>query len=320
VRDVVIDALLKEGATPEEIEKIVQNKRMNDVLSGAQDVRNLYGKGSIAVVVGNPSREEYEAQVLAQERRYDSGYLEASLNLFTDGAVALDEFATGNPRLAQLSLTALDAALSGPSRFITNYCGRELGLKDKIDSCKNKIHDWLSNKVSAITDLSPETSSLLVSGGVFGAGFAFYTLKLQDKSQILHDAKKVGEAAKKVETWHVRKAKIHGKAQKTGTPGHDWQSMKEAVKATKDPDVARVHMDQSLSKVTGGKVISRMRPDVSVVRKDGRINMIEVQSKSQRSKQLQTKIEQMQDTLPSEMRGDKMKDFVDVTLVSEVKK
>jgi hypothetical protein len=58
------------------------------------------------------------------------------------------------------------------------------------------------------------------------------------------------------------KSKIHGKPQKTGTPGHDWQSMKEAVKATKDPGVAKVYMDKSLSKVTGGKVTSRMRPDV----------------------------------------------------------
>jgi hypothetical protein len=48
--------------------------------------------------------------------------------------------------------------------------------------------------------------------------------------------------------------------------------------------------------------------------------MIEVQSKSQKSGQLHTKIEQMQDMLPSEMRGDKMGDFVDRTLVPEIKK
>ncbi|MDR2723703.1 MAG: hypothetical protein LBB25_00655 [Holosporaceae bacterium] len=116
------------------------------------------------------------------------------------------------------------------------------------------------------------------------------------------------------------KSKIHGKPQKTGTEGHDWQSMREAVKATKDPNVVRVHMDQTLSKVTEGQVTSRMRPDVSVVRKDGKINMVEVQSKSQRPKQLQTKIEKMQDMLPSEIRGDKMKDFVNRTLVPEIKK
>jgi hypothetical protein len=109
--------------------------------------------------------------------------------------------------------------------------------------------------------------------------------------------------AKKVKSWQVRKAKIRGKAQVTGTPGHDWQSMREAIKATKDPNVARVHMDQSLSRVTGGKVPSRMRPDVTVVRKDGRINMIEVQSESQRRPQLEGKIQEMQDLLPPEMRG-----------------
>jgi hypothetical protein len=99
------------------------------------------------------------------------------------------------------------------------------------------------------------------------------------------------------------KSKIHGKAQKTGTEGHDWQSMREAVKSAKDPDVVRVHMDQTLSKVTEGKVTSRMRPDFAEVRKDGRITTNEVTSKSQKVEQMEKKIEKMQNLLPPAMRG-----------------
>jgi filamentous hemagglutinin len=194
----VIDALLNEGATPDEIEKIVLNEKMNNVLLNSQEVHNLYGKGSIAVVVGNPSKEEFDTQVFAQEQLYYRGYLEASLDLFASGAVALDEFATENPRLAQLSLAALDAVFSGPARFVVSYCCRELGVEDKVDACKDKIHGWLSGKISDITYLSPEMSSVLISGGEFGAGFAFYALKLQGKDKILQDAKKVGVAAKKI--------------------------------------------------------------------------------------------------------------------------
>jgi hypothetical protein len=204
VRDLVIDKLLETGATPDEIERIVLNPRMNEVLSDAQDVRNVYGKGPIAVVVGNPSKEEYDAQVRAQEQRYNGGYLEASLNLFADGAVALDEFATENPRLAQLSLLALEAAMSGPSRFVTNFCSKELGIRDKLDVCKDKIHGWLSGKVSDITKISPETSGLLISGGVFGAGFAFSMAGIQQKDTILKDAKKVGEVNRKLVTREKR--------------------------------------------------------------------------------------------------------------------
>jgi hypothetical protein len=126
----------------------------------------------------------------------------------------------------------------------------------------------------------------------------------------------LSSVAKKVKSWQVRKAKIHGKAQKTGTPGHDWQSMREA---TKDPNVARVHMDQSLSRVTGGKVPSRMRPDVTSVRKDGRINMIEVQSESQSKKFLKEKLENMRSKLPDDIKGDPLKDFVNSSLLGKKK-
>jgi hypothetical protein len=77
-------------------------------------------------------------------------------------------------------------------------------VEDKVDICKDKIHGWLSGKISDITYLSPEMSSFLVSGGEFGAGFAFYALKLQGKNKMLQDAKKVGVANRKLVTREKR--------------------------------------------------------------------------------------------------------------------
>jgi hypothetical protein len=212
---VVIDVLLKNGATPDEIEKIVLNEKMNGVFSGSQEIYNLYGKGSISVIIGNPSKEEADAQILSQEQNHSRRYLEASLGLFADGAIALDEFATENPRIAQLSMLAMEVALSGPSRFALNYCSRELGLQGKLDACKNKIHAWLSKKVSDISELSPDTSELLVSGGVFGVGFGFSFAGLQAKEKILHNAKKVGEVARRVER-EIGDASKYGKLTRPG--------------------------------------------------------------------------------------------------------
>jgi hypothetical protein len=176
----------------------------------------------------------------------------------------------------------------------------------------NDRSDALETAPSLLLDIIPFASGISKAGkaAVKAAGRLRKVTSTESKViepvstlQKYTACKAAGISATIEESWQIRKAKIHGKAQKTGTEGHDWQSMREAVSATKDPDVIRVHMDQTLSKVTEGKVTSRMRPDVSVVRKDGRISTNEVLSKSQRPKQLQTKIEKMQDLLPPEMRG-----------------
>ena len=105
-----------------------------------------------------------------------------------------------------------------------------------------------------------------------------------------------------VESWQVRKAKIKGKAQVTGTPGHEFGSMRIAVKESKKSDVEVIYMDKSLKDVTNEEVSSRKRPDVTVVRKDGRIITHEVKSKSQTKTELRDKIDKMQKSLPENRR------------------
>ncbi|MBO7453802.1 MAG: hypothetical protein J6T91_00240 [Alphaproteobacteria bacterium] len=104
------------------------------------------------------------------------------------------------------------------------------------------------------------------------------------------------------ESWQVRKAKIKGKAQVTKTPGHEIGSMRIAVEESKKSDVEVIYMDKSLKDVTNGEINSRKRPDVTVVRKDGRIITHEVKSKSQTKTELRDKIDKMQKSLPENRR------------------
>ena len=105
-----------------------------------------------------------------------------------------------------------------------------------------------------------------------------------------------------VKSWQVRKAKIKGKAQVTKTPGHEIGSMRIAVEESKKSDVEVIYMDKSLKDVTSGEISSRKRPDVTVVRKDGRIITHEVKSKSQTKTELRDKIDKMQKSLPENRR------------------
>lgn len=119
--------------------------------------------------------------------------------------------------------------------------------------------------------------------------------------------------AKTDQPWKIRegqeyKEKIIGKAQKTG-PGHDTKSYREAIKAAKDKTSEKVYLNQGINKITGAKkgdkhyVKPNRRPDVAIKRKDGKIDQIEVPSKSDDPKLLRKRMEDTHSKLPKEMQG-----------------
>lgn len=57
----------------------------------------------------------------------------------------------------------------------------------------------------------------------------------------------------------------------------------------KSGDYTKVAMNRSLSKITGGEVGSKLRPDVAGVRPDGRIDITEVLSPGQDRVKLEAK-------------------------------
>jgi RHS repeat-associated protein len=102
------------------------------------------------------------------------------------------------------------------------------------------------------------------------------------------------------------KAKIEGKAQKTGTPGHQVASYRKAITEAKDPSVKKVYLNKGINKVAGlpSKTIQpNIRPDVSSVKKNGPINTTEIQSRTDNPATLRGRNIQAQQKLPSNQRG-----------------
>jgi hypothetical protein len=79
------------------------------------------------------------------------------------------------------------------------------------------------------------------------------------------------------------KLKIHGRAQKTGTDGHQFRTYREAIKEAKKADVVSVHLDHGYNRGLNlnPKTISpNRRPDVLSVYKDRSVARVEVKSKT----------------------------------------
>jgi RHS repeat-associated protein len=98
---------------------------------------------------------------------------------------------------------------------------------------------------------------------------------------------------------------IFGKAQKAG-PGHAFASAKATLaylKTAAGKSATGAHFNRTLASITGGLLKSRMRPDVAIVLKGGKIFMIEVRSGKQTVKELQDKLQRMQNMLPESKRG-----------------
>ncbi|MEM7391661.1 MAG: RHS repeat-associated core domain-containing protein, partial [Verrucomicrobiota bacterium] len=88
------------------------------------------------------------------------------------------------------------------------------------------------------------------------------------------------------------KDKIHGTAQKTGTPGHQFRMYREAITEAKKPNVKSVHLDHGYNRALDldPKTISpNRRPDVVSVYDDNTVRRVEVQSKTDRPSVLRSR-------------------------------
>lgn len=80
--------------------------------------------------------------------------------------------------------------------------------------------------------------------------------------------------------------KIIGSAQKTGTWGHSFISNVYAQLYSLNPRVERITLDLGYKKLVGGQFKYGPRPDVGILYKDGKLKVIEVASKTDKSHQL----------------------------------
>jgi RHS repeat-associated protein len=98
---------------------------------------------------------------------------------------------------------------------------------------------------------------------------------------------------------------IFGKAQKAG-PGHAFASARAALSYLTSPvgkSAKSLFFNKSMATITGGLAKSRMRPDVAIALKNGKIFMIEIRSGKQKISALEAKLERMQKMLPESKRG-----------------
>jgi hypothetical protein len=112
----------------------------------------------------------------------------------------------------------------------------------------------------------------------------------------------------KEQPWTMRegqewKAKVVGRAQKTGTPGHATRSYREAIAEAKLEDTEKVFLNRGYKKATGEPVKPNRRPDVTVVKKDGTVNAVEVKSKTDKKTDLESRNIQAMGSIAAEKRG-----------------
>ncbi len=98
--------------------------------------------------------------------------------------------------------------------------------------------------------------------------------------------------------------KIVGYGQKTGTDGYTEVSEEIAKKIAQKEDVEAVFINQGINKITGQKGKTNTRPDITVVRSGGKIDVIEIESKTDKTDNLKQRNDSTLKKLPEANRGE----------------
>jgi hypothetical protein len=178
--------LTEEGATPAEIQQILQNDQMNKLLDSSkaavtqQQLLGIRVKSIGGRKVGDSYHEKTEDTLLAK-----------SSKMFVDAACYIDDFATENPRIAKFALTAASVAIGGPTRFVGHYVTEKSGITAKIEQAEDKVKEWSVDQFIEKFRMDEDTAELLASGIVFGAQITTAVLGARSAGKVLKDAKKI---------------------------------------------------------------------------------------------------------------------------------
>jgi hypothetical protein len=109
--------------------------------------------------------------------------------------------------------------------------------------------------------------------------------------------------------WTIRpgqewKEKIIGRAQKTGTTGHDVRSYRIAIREAKKAETDAVLLNRGMKRATGEPIAPNNRPDVTVVRKNGKVDQFEVPSSTDKIRTLRERMDKATTQVSKEQRGD----------------
>jgi hypothetical protein len=97
---------------------------------------------------------------------------------------------------------------------------------------------------------------------------------------------------------------IEGTAQKTGTPGHQFRAYREAINMAKSGEYSRIRLNRAYSTTDEVQSLSTRRPDILGVRRDGRIDAVEVPSRTDNPAVLFDRNWEVMESLSDLRRGD----------------
>ena len=175
--------------------------------------------------------------------------------------------------------------ISDPMGTLQGIVDDYKGMIDRLASGEGTDEDFynLGNEIGT-------TSIGVVLGG---STIAAKKIRKLAKPKI-NKSKLAKEAKKKLDVnW---KSKIEGKAQKTGTPGHQFASYRVAIKEAKKPSVKRVTLDLGYNRALKLKpktITPNRRPDVTSIDENKVVKRIEIQSKTDNVKKLKDRNNQL---------------------------
>ncbi len=168
-----------------------------------------------------------------------------------------------------------DLVTTNPVDTINNIYNAGKNYKQTYNAIKDE-YVGKTKSIRGIGSLFGEAAQFVLTGGVGKAALKGTTTLATKGSKIA----KVSKLAPKNKSW---KLKIHGTAQKTGTPGHQFRTYREAIAEAKKSNVTSVHLDHGYNRGLGlnPKTIQpNRRPDVLSVYDNKSVARIEVQSSS----------------------------------------
>jgi hypothetical protein len=97
---------------------------------------------------------------------------------------------------------------------------------------------------------------------------------------------------------------IKGRPQVTGTEGHDFTSIEVAIEWAKSGMYKEIRLNRAYKTATGVQTTPRRLPDVIGIRHDGKVDVVEVRSRTDNEKELRQRNQEAMKQLPESMRGD----------------
>ena len=103
---------------------------------------------------------------------------------------------------------------------------------------------------------------------------------------------------------HGRAVTIYGQNKSASrTPGHDELIEAEALRMAETGEYEYITMQRAWRTATGRQVKSRRIPDIIGVRRNGKIDAVEVKSATDEYKVLKRRLDEVMKTIPDERRG-----------------